>query len=112
MWGGARVGRFAGVWVEITTSPHNPPSLPATTTTPVGCAQGLLNLSACEWGAPVSMSKPMFFGASDALRDGVVGLAAPNADLHDTWLGVEPISGQTLDFRFRLGVWSDPVPAA
>lgn len=49
------------------------------------------------------MSKPMFLGASNALRDGIVGLATPDAGLHDTWLGVEPISGQTLDYHFRLG---------
>ena len=49
------------------------------------------------------MSKPVFLGASNALRDGIVGLATPDASIHDTWLGVEPISGQTLDYHFRLG---------
>ena len=75
---------------------------PATPARPLA-SQGLLNLSACEWGAPGAMSKPMFFGASNSLRDGVVGLAPPDANLHDTWLGVEPITGQTLDFHFRMG---------
>jgi hypothetical protein len=66
---------------------------------------GLLNLSRCEWGAPVYVSKPRFLDGSDSLRDGVTGMGAPDRDAHDTYLGVEPISGQTLDFHFRVGEW-------
>ena len=63
---------------------------------------GLLNQSQCEWGAPVYMSKPLFLDGSDSLRDAIVGLGAPDRAVHDTFLGVEPASGQTLDFHVRV----------
>lgn len=63
---------------------------------------GLLNQSQCEWGAPVYMSRPLFLGGSDSLRDAIVGLGEPNPAVHDTFLGVEPTTGQTLDFHVRV----------
>lgn len=56
----------------------------------------------CSWGAPVFLSKPRFLDCSDELAAGVVGLGDPDRSKHDTSLGVEPTSGQTLDFHWRL----------
>jgi hypothetical protein len=50
----------------------------------------------------VFLSKPRFLDCSDELAAGVVGLGDPDRSKHDTWLGVEPTSGQTLDFHWRL----------
>jgi len=50
----------------------------------------------------VFLSKPLFLDGSDELRAGLTGLGAPDRAKHDTWLGVEPTSGQTLDFHWRI----------
>jgi len=53
---------------------------------------GVVNQSLCEWGAPVFVSTPNFYGASESLREGVTGLDEhPTHDAHGTWLGVEPV---------------------
>ena len=64
---------------------------------------GLLNLTQCELGAQVYVSRPRFLGGSNVLAAAIDGLGAADEDAHDTYFGVEPTSGQTLDFHFRVG---------
>lgn len=77
-----------------------------------GGPSGLLNLSSCYWGAPVYLSKPRFMDGSPSLRDAVVGLGPVDPQAHDTWLGVEPTAGQTLDFHWRIAanMYLAPIP--
>ena len=70
---------------------------------PLFCLGSLCALLQCEWGAPIYMSKPLFLDGSNSLRDSVDGLGMPDRSLHDTHIGVEPTSGQTLDFAVRVG---------
>ena len=55
---------------------------------------GLLNLTAVfEENAPVFASKPHFLDADPSYRNNVTGLE-PDRSLHDSYLDVEPITGQ------------------
>lgn len=65
---------------------------------------GLLNQSNCDSGAPIFLSKPRFLDADPALPAALANFSAPVPDLHDTWLGVEPTTGSTLDFHWRVAV--------
>lgn len=65
---------------------------------------GLLNQSLCEWGAPIYVSQPRFYGASSQLRDNIIGLGPATEEAHGTWLGVEPFTGSTQDFHWRVGI--------
>jgi len=65
---------------------------------------GLLDISRCQQSAPVFLSKPYFLHASDSLAQGVVGLRAADEARDGSFLGVEPLTGQVLDFNFQLGI--------
>lgn len=67
---------------------------------------GLLDISPCEHGAPIVLSLPRFLHGSNSLRDALAGDAAepPDSARHDSWLGVEPVTGQVLDFQFRVQI--------
>jgi len=65
---------------------------------------GVVDMSACYFKAPILISKSHFLDASDELRNGVEGLAAPDFAAHGSWLGVEPVTGRVLDFNFRVGI--------
>jgi len=74
---------------------------------------GLLNQSTCEWGAPVFISGAQLWGASNSVIEGVAGLntAACTPDSCGIYLGVEPFSGATMDFHWRVGVNAYIAPA-
>jgi hypothetical protein len=61
-------------------------------------------MSTCESGAPIYLSKPHFLDASDSLRSAVRGLSPPVRAAHDSWLGVEPLTGKVMDFQFRVQI--------
>jgi hypothetical protein len=65
---------------------------------------GLLNMSACEWGAQVVISRPHFLYGSNPLWQAIGGLSPPDPSLHDSWLGIEQHTGQTLDLSFKVGI--------
>jgi len=63
---------------------------------------GVMNLTSCQQGAPIFMSKPHFLDGQ-WYESRVNGLS-PNRSLHDTWLGIEPNLGQTFVAYKRLQV--------
>jgi hypothetical protein len=65
---------------------------------------GLLDISRCQQKAPIFLSKPNFLHGSDSLADGVVGLPPATEARDGSWLGVEPLTGQVLDFNFQLAI--------
>lgn len=71
---------------------------------------GLLNVAACEQLAPIRLSRPHFLHASDELRDAVTGVGEPDEFHHGSWLGVEPLTGQVLDFQFRIQINAEVGP--
>jgi hypothetical protein len=54
-------------------------------------ASGLLNQSQCEWGAPIFISSPQFYGASSWVREGVENLEEATAESTECYVGVEPV---------------------
>lgn len=77
----------------------------------VGGPSGVIGVGACEQHAPIFLSRPHFLYASNSLSDAVEGLSPPDPTIHDSWLGVEPLTGQILDFHFRLAfnVFVNPI---
>jgi hypothetical protein len=65
---------------------------------------GVLNQTLCNTYAPIFLSFPHFLNGSPGLLDGVVGVTPADPDVHGTWIGVEPITGQALNFQFRIGI--------
>lgn len=63
---------------------------------------GLLNQSTCNWNAPILLSRPNFYGASDALWNAIDGLDPPDQDRDDVYLNIEPYTGATMDFAWRV----------
>lgn len=53
---------------------------------------GLLNITACRYGAPVFISLPHFYKADPALLDAVDGLR-PNGKDHSFFITLEPVNG-------------------
>lgn len=51
---------------------------------------GVLNISACQSGAPVFVSQPHFLNG-DFYKDTVIGMS-PNESIHNTFIDVEPVS--------------------
>jgi hypothetical protein len=66
---------------------------------------GLVNLASIEkyQNVPVRISKPHFLDGDSSLRVDVVGMR-PDADSHDTYIEVEPISGLTMNARQRAQI--------
>lgn len=65
---------------------------------------GIIDVSACETGAPIVLSLPNFLHGSDSLRDAIDGLPPATIDADGTWIGVDPISGAALDVIVRIGI--------
>ncbi|XP_043270801.1 protein croquemort-like [Venturia canescens] len=64
---------------------------------------GLINVTACRYGAPGFISLPHFYKADPILRDQVNGLN-PNADQHSFYMTLEPTTGIPIDVAARLQV--------
>lgn len=61
---------------------------------------GLINVTACRYGAPGFISLPHFFKADPMLREQVNGLN-PNADQHNFYMTLEPVRNY---ISFEIGV--------
>jgi len=66
------------------------------------CHDGMLDLTGCQ-GAPVIISLPHFLNAQKDMIESIDGLS-PNADLHTTYLNIEPMTGVALDAHKRIQV--------
>jgi len=66
------------------------------------CRDGMLDLTGCQ-GAPVIISLPHFLNADHEVQDAITGIK-PNADLHATYLNIEPMTGVALDAHKRIQV--------
>lgn len=65
---------------------------------------GLMNVSMCSGTTPVFFSKPRFLDGDASLSAAIGGgLPPPDPAAHDSWLGVEPMTGAVLDFHWRSG---------
>lgn len=64
---------------------------------------GVLNVSACNKGAPIFISLPHLLYAADRYQKAVDGIS-PDADLHRTVLKVEPHTGLVLSAQKRLQI--------
>ena len=56
----------------------------------------MLNISACQSGAPVFVSQPHFLNG-DFYKDTVIGMS-PDEALHNTFIDVEPVGGAQLRY--------------
>mmetsp|Transcript_23178 Transcript_23178/g.42256 ORF Transcript_23178/g.42256 Transcript_23178/m.42256 type:complete len:647 (-) Transcript_23178:80-2020(-) len=65
---------------------------------------GLLNQTSTSHGASVFISQPYFLGASDKLREAVVGLKVPNEGEHSFEVAIEPITGLVMGGAGRIQV--------
>jgi len=64
---------------------------------------GVLNISACQFGAPVVSSQPHLFEADPSYISRINGLD-PKASLHQTYLHIEPVTGMVLNAAKRLQI--------
>lgn len=77
---------------------------------PISHSLSLLSRRLPPPSAPLFPSHPRpcstrsFLDGDVSLVQGVADLAPPNRPSHDTWLGVEPYTGSTLDFHWRVAV--------
>ncbi|KAL7296713.1 hypothetical protein TKK_0010127 [Trichogramma kaykai] len=65
--------------------------------------KGVINITACRYGAPGFISLPHFHKGDPMLRDSFVGLA-PNDKDHSFYLTLEPTTGIPIDVKARLQV--------
>ena len=61
--------------------------------------KGLLNVSACRYGAPAFVSLPHFYKADPILRKKVLGMN-PKEEDHSFYITLEPVSNLDLKFLF------------
>ncbi|CAF4893469.1 unnamed protein product [Pieris macdunnoughi] len=73
--------------------------------------RGVMNVSACRYGAPAFLSLPHFLHGDQELRDKVQGLS-PDPKKHSFYFGVEPKLGVPVDVsaRFQFNVFIEPTP--
>lgn len=64
---------------------------------------GMMNVSACRYGAPVFASLPHFHRADPSLREAVIGMN-PDEEMHDFSITLEPTTGIPLKVSARLQV--------
>jgi len=62
---------------------------------------GTFNISLCSYGAPILLSRPHFLYADEELKDAVEGLN-PDAEKHESYIDIEPVTGMTLGVRAGL----------
>lgn len=64
---------------------------------------GVFDISPCQYGCPLYISKPHFLEADPYYLSPVRGLN-PNSSLHDGWVEVEPVSGASAQVMMRFQV--------
>ncbi|XP_012263711.2 lysosome membrane protein 2-like [Athalia rosae] len=64
---------------------------------------GVFNASACNFGAPVLLSFPHFYGGEKSLLNHVTGLN-PKKELHETWADIHPRLGVLIGGLSRLQI--------
>jgi hypothetical protein len=64
---------------------------------------GVLDVSSCRQGAPIFISLPHLLYASDRYKEKIDGIA-PDSELHQTILEVEPHTGLVLNAQKRLQI--------
>jgi len=69
----------------------------------IGCLDGLIDVSECLGGAPITMCSPHFYNADPILPAAFDGIKA-NPDLHDTILDVEPITGVAMNAGKKIQI--------
>lgn len=52
---------------------------------------GLLNLTACRYGAPVFLSLPHFYNVDPSVQQQIAGMS-PTKEKHDFYVTIEPVS--------------------
>lgn len=72
---------------------------------------GVLNVTACRFGAPGFVSFPHFYLGDQFYRNQVSGMQ-PNHDAHEMYITLEPNTGIPLDVsaRFQINILLSPVP--
>ncbi|XP_037042329.1 protein peste-like isoform X2 [Bradysia coprophila] len=72
---------------------------------------GVMNVSACRYGAPVFMSFPHFYAADPYYLDQVEGMN-PSKAKHEFYMTLEPMTGIPLDVaaRMQINMLIRPVP--
>ncbi|XP_015598591.1 protein croquemort isoform X2 [Cephus cinctus] len=70
---------------------------------------GLINITACRYGAPGFVSLPHFHKADPILRDQVVGVN-PDDEKHNFYIVLEPTTGIPIDVaaRFQINILLQP----
>ena len=71
---------------------------------PYDCYDGLIHVGVCQGGAPIIMSAPHFYNGDPELLEHFDPPLAPNKDLHDTILDLEPITSIALNAHKRIQV--------
>lgn len=61
---------------------------------------GVMNISICNYGHPMFMSFPHFYGADPSYLDAVDGLA-PSKDKHQAFITLEPVIALDLTVRYQ-----------
>lgn len=62
---------------------------------------GVMNVSICNYGQPMFMSFPHFYGADSSYVDAVNGMT-PNKSIHQSYFTLEPVSLNLCNFLGRL----------
>lgn len=68
-----------------------------------GRASGVLDVSPCQFDAPVFISFPHFHLADPVYLNAINGLS-PNSDDHGSYVEVEPITGLSVNIKMRLQI--------
>jgi len=64
---------------------------------------GVSNLTSCQHGAPICMSKPHFLDADTFYTERIIGLN-PNPEIHNTFVDVEPHLGTEMHAAKRVQI--------
>lgn len=64
---------------------------------------GVMNISACRYGAPVFVSMPHFYAADEAYLNYTEGLS-PSADKHAFYISLDPGTGIPVEVAARLQI--------
>lgn len=72
---------------------------------------GVMNVSACRYGAPAFLSFPHFYAADPYYLNQVEGMN-PSKDKHEFYITLEPMTGIPLDVaaRFQINMLIRPIP--
>lgn len=89
--------RYTIPMTQFQSTPENAAAYDLITT-----PDGTLNLTKLQRGLDVSMSKPHFLDAEPYLYEAIDGWSKPDPAEHDTYIGVEPITGAAMLAHQRL----------